>query len=92
MDLNRLRELAGLPLRESFEKDASGKTTWSGHEVISNRKTPKGDFLVLKNKNDGKYEIHKQVGKDTAGGLEFKSAHKTPEEMQVAFKKLTGVD
>ena len=63
----------------------------SGHEIIANRKTPKGDFILLQNKNDGKYEIHKFVGPASTTGYEFVSVHNTPEEMQTAFKNLTGV-
>ena len=64
----------------------------AGHKIISNRKTPNGDFVVLQNKNDGKYEIHRFVGPGSTTGYEFMSAYKTPQEMQAAFKKLTGVD
>jgi len=76
---------------EGFSTDTTNATTWNGHKIIANRKTPNGSFLILQNKNDGRYEIHKH-NPDVGGGLEFKSVHKTPEEMQVAFKKLTGVD
>ena len=76
---------------EGFSTDTTNPTTWNGHKIIANRKTPNGSFLILQNKNDGRYEIHKH-NPDVGGGLEFKSVHKTPEEMQVAFKKLTGVD
>jgi hypothetical protein len=64
----------------------------SGHKIIANRKTPKGDFIVLQNKNDGKYEIHKFVGGKSSTGYEFMSAHNTPEEMKNAFKSLSGVN
>jgi hypothetical protein len=81
MELKRLRQLAGLIT----------EATWNGHEIIANRKTPNGEFIVVKNKNDGKYEIHKKSASAT-GGYEFVSAQKTPAEMQVAFKKVAGVD
>ena len=64
----------------------------SGHKIIANRKTPKGEFVLLQNKNDGKYEIHKFVGPASTTGYEFVSVHNTPEEMQHAFKSLTGVN
>jgi hypothetical protein len=76
---------------EGFDNDPTGPATWNGHRVVANRRTPKGDFLILQNKNDGKYEIHKQ-NPGVVGGLEFVSVHKTPDEMQSAFKKLTGID
>jgi hypothetical protein len=67
--------------------------TFNGHKIVANRKTAKGDFLVIQNKNDDSYEIHKYVGpQQSTTGYEFVSAHKTPEEMQAAFKNLTGVD
>ena len=76
---------------EGFSTDPTQPGTWNGHRIVANRKTPKGSYLILQNKNDGKYEIHRQNPR-VVGGLEFVSVHKTPDEMQDAFKKLTGVD
>lgn len=78
-------------MAEDFGTDPTQPGTWHGHKIVANRRTPKGDFLILQNKNDGKYEIHKQNPGFT-GGLEFISVHKTPEEMQTAFRQLTGVN
>jgi hypothetical protein len=77
---------------EGFEEPSvpGGRWTYSGHQIIANNKTPNGSFLVLKNKNDGKYEIHKQVGSRTPGGLEFVGAYTTPEETEAAFMKISG--
>jgi hypothetical protein len=77
---------------EGFEEPSvpGGRWTYSGHQIIANNKTPNGSFLVLKNKNDGKYEIHKQVGSRTPGGLEFVGAYTTPEETEAAFKEISG--
>jgi hypothetical protein len=64
----------------------------AGHKIIANRKTPKGSYTVVQNKNDGKYEIHKLIpGGIGMNGFEFVSAHKTPQEMETALKALTGV-
>jgi len=82
--LKKLKDRTGV--EEGIEQMVS-----SGHKIISNRKTPKGEFIVLQNKNDGKYEIHKFVGPASTTGYEFISAYKTPQEMQSAFKSLTGV-
>ncbi len=72
---------------------AEGIEHWtnSGHKIIANRKTPKGEFVIIQNKNDGKYEIHKFVGPTSTTGYDFVSVHTSPEEMQTAFKKLTSV-
>jgi hypothetical protein len=64
----------------------------AGHKIIANKKTPNGSYTVVQNKNDGKYEIHKLIpGNTGANEFEFKSAHKTPQEMETALKALTGV-
>lgn len=76
---------------EGFGTDPTQPGTWHGHKIVANRKTPKGSFLILQNKNDNRYEIHRQTP-NAVGGLEFVSVHKTPEEMQTAFRQLTGVD
>ena len=65
----------------------------AGHKIIANKKTPKGSYTILQNKNDGKYEIHKLIpGGIGMNEFEFVSAHKTPEEIQAAFRQLTGVE
>ena len=65
----------------------------AGHKIIANKKTPNGSYTVVQNKNDGKYEIHKLIpGGIGMNEFEFVSAHKTPEEMQAAFRQLTGVE
>ena len=86
MESNREQGVA-----EGFGTNPTQPGTWHGHKIVANRKTPKGSFLILQNKNDNRYEIHRQTP-NAVGGLEFVSVHKTPEEMQTAFRQLTGVD
>ena len=89
---NLERKYPGLKAQVLGEADGSDGT-FNGHKIVANRKTVKGDFLVIQNKNDDSYEIHKYVGpQQSTTGYEFVSAHKTPEEMQAAFKNVTGVD
>jgi len=56
---------------------------FGGHEVIANR----GNFITLKNKNDGKFEIHMR-DPGVVGGLRHISTHNTDAESGHALTKL----